>query len=142
NIWYESRAGIWSDIKSTGGSILSIGNRVNGDQPMLPVYAQVNEKVLQPDGSYVEVQLSIGAADTTLMVPESSLLEDYGAHSVIVQRSGENFERRDVKIGRRNGGWVEITEGLTLGERVVSRGAYQVKMVSTVGLTPAHGHPH
>ncbi len=59
-----------------------------------------------------------------------------------MQISGEGFERRTVKIGKRNGKNVEILQGLEVGEVVVTKGAYQVKMASMSGSTPAHGHEH
>jgi multidrug efflux pump subunit AcrA (membrane-fusion protein) len=77
-----------------------------------------------------------------LVIPISALLEDYGSYSVIVQVSGESFERRPVKIGKRNGRNVEVLSGLETGEMVVTQGAYQVKMASMSGSTPAHGHEH
>ncbi len=61
---------------------------------------------------------------------------------MIVQLSGERFESRPVRIGRSNGEFVEVTEGLKADEVVVTRGAYQVKMAAMSGTTPAHGHEH
>ena len=84
----------------------------------------------------------MGNATQNKMIPVNGLLEDYGNYSVIVQLSGESFERRSVKIGKRNGENVEIRQGLQIGEVVVTTGAYQVKMASMSGSTPAHGHEH
>ena len=41
-----------------------------------------------------------------------------------------------------NGKQVQVLSGLTEGERVVTKGAYQVKMASLGGSVPAHGHSH
>ena len=95
-----------------------------------------------PEGSFTEVQLSVGKPRKSTVIPTSSLLEDYGSYSVIVELSGESFERRPVTIGRKNGNLVEITSGLEVGEMVVSIGAYQVKMAAMSGAVPAHGHDH
>lgn len=95
-----------------------------------------------PEGSFTPIKLAIGAAKESLAIPSSALLEDYGQFSVIVQLSGESFERRNVTIGNRNGDEVEILKGLTAEEVVVSKGAYQVKMASMSGQAPAHGHSH
>ena len=142
NVRYQTASGNWSGIRESGGSILSVGKEVERDQPLIPVYAQVLEEVEMPDGSFTEVQLAVGDEANALVIPESALLEDYGNFSVIVQLSGESFERRAVKIGSRNGELVEIVEGLQEGEVVVTKGAYQVKMASMSGQTPAHGHEH
>ncbi len=95
-----------------------------------------------PEGSFTEVQLAVGTTTESLVVPASCLMEDYGYYSVMVQLSGERFERRNVTIGKRNGSEVEIARGLSLGEVVVTKGAYQVKMASMSGQAPAHGHTH
>ena len=142
NIWYQPKQGTWSSLNEKGGKILSIGKEVEADQPLISVYAEVNEGVEMPEGSFTEAQLAVGNAIENLVVPVSCLIEDYGNYSVIVQLSGESFERRNVTLGKRNGSEVEIMNGLAEGEVVVTKGAYQVKMASMSGQAPAHGHAH
>ncbi|MCF8232176.1 MAG: efflux RND transporter periplasmic adaptor subunit [Bacteroidales bacterium] len=142
NIFYQPEEGQWSSLKATGGKLLSVGKQVNRDEPMIPVFAKVGERIAMPEGSFTEVQIAVGQPGQSIAIPESALLEDYGNYSVIVQLSGELFERRPVRIGRQNGDMVEITEGLEAGEIVVSKGAYQVKMASMSGDGPSHGHVH
>ncbi len=142
NIWYQPKQGTWSSLKEKGGKILSVGKEVEADQPLISVYAEVNEGVEMPEGSFTEAQLAVGNATENLVVPVSCLMEDYGNYSVIVQLSGESFERRNVTLGKRNGSEVEIIKGLFDGEVVVTKGAYQVKMASMSGQAPAHGHAH
>jgi multidrug efflux pump subunit AcrA (membrane-fusion protein) len=95
-----------------------------------------------PDGGFTEVQIATGKPEQELIVPASALLEDYGTYSLIVQLSGEVYERRIVKIGRQNGKMVEITDGLKPGETIVTKGAYQVKMASMSAQGAGHGHVH
>ena len=142
NIWYQPESGRWSNIKESGGSILSVGKEVSKENPLLPVFVEINDAVMMPRGSMTEVQIAYGDGIENLVIPESALLEDFGTYSVIVQLSGENFETRVVQTGRRNGEYVEITDGLKEGEMVVSKGAYQVKMASAKGEASAHGHEH
>lgn len=142
NLWYQPKSGVWSSLNERGGKILSVGKEVEADQPLISVFAQVNEGVEMPEGSFTEVQLAAGKPIESQVVPTSSLLEEYGNYSVIVQLSGESFERRNVTIGMRNGSEVAIINGLQLGEVVVSKGAYQVKIASISGQAPAHGHAH
>ena len=141
-IWYRDGDAQWKKVSDTGGSILSIGKDVERENPLISVYAQVNEEVDMPEGSLTEVQIAMGNAMEGMTIPVNALLEDYGSYSVIAQLSGESFERRPVKIGKRNGENVEILSGLEAGEMVVTQGAYQVKMASMSGSTPAHGHEH
>jgi RND family efflux transporter MFP subunit len=141
-IWYQDNDGQWKDVADAEGKILSIGKDVERENPLISVFAQVNAEVDMPEGSLTPVQIAMGNATQNTMIPVNALLEDYGSYSVIVQLSGESFERRPVKIGKRNGENVEILEGLQVGEVVVTTGAYQVKMASMSGSTPAHGHEH
>jgi RND family efflux transporter MFP subunit len=141
-IWYQKGDGQWANVTDAGGDILSIGKDVERENPLISVFAKVNEEVEMPEGSLTPVQIAMGNATQNTMIPVSALLEDYGSYSVMVQLSGESFERRPVKIGKRNGENVEILQGLQVGEVVVTRGAYQVKMASMSGSTPAHGHEH
>ncbi|MCE7056237.1 efflux RND transporter periplasmic adaptor subunit [Algoriphagus sp. AGSA1] len=142
DIHYQNRSDHWSGLKATAGKVLSVGKEVESDQPLLSVFAEINDVVEMPEGSFTEVQIAFGQPKKTAVVPESALLEDYGIYSVIVELSGESFDRRPVSIGRRNGQEVEILEGVQVGEVVVTRGAYQVKMASMSGQAPAHGHEH
>lgn len=142
DLWYQPKVGVWSSLKQKRGKILSIGKEVQANKPLLSIFAQINEGVEIPEGGFTEVQLSVGTPITARVIPETTLLEDYGNYSVIVQIGGESFERRDIEIGRRNGSEVEVLEGLNQGEVVVTKGAYQVKMASMSGAVPAHGHAH
>ncbi|MBI9040240.1 efflux RND transporter periplasmic adaptor subunit [Lutibacter sp.] len=141
-IWFQTKDGQWRNVATSGGSILSIAKDVDNNRPLISVFAQVNENIDMPEGSLTQVQIAMGNATKNTMIPVNALLEDYGSYSVMVQLSGENFERRPIKIGKRNGENVEILQGLKVGEVVVTTGAYQVKMASMSGSTPAHGHEH
>ncbi|WP_026754819.1 efflux RND transporter periplasmic adaptor subunit [Sediminibacter sp. Hel_I_10] len=141
-IWYQDNDNLWKDATDAEGKILSIGKDVERENPLISVFAEVNATVGMPIGSLTPVQIAMGNATQNTMIPVNALLEDYGSYSVIVQLSGESFERRPVKIGKRNGENVEILEGLQVGEVVVTTGAYQVKMASVSGSTRAHGHEH
>lgn len=141
-IWYQTKDGKWTNVTDAEGKILSIGKDVERENPLISVFAQVNVDVDMPVGSLTQVQIAMGNATQNTVIPVNALLEDYGSYSVIVQLSGESFERRPVKIGKRNGENVEILQGLKVGEVVVTTGAYQVKMASMSGSTPAHGHDH
>lgn len=142
NVWYQTEIGNWKSIFDSEGEILSISKDVERDSPLISVYAKVNDAITLPDGSLTQVQIAKGTGEQTTLVPESALLEDYGNYSVMVQLSGESFERRPISIGQRNGKNVAVPKGLQVGDVVVTTGAYQVKMASMSGSTPAHGHEH
>ena len=52
------------------------------------------------------------------------------------------FVSRYVTLGASNGKEVQILTGLKAGDRVVTKGAYQVKLASASNAIPAHSHEH
>ena len=60
---------------------------------------------------------------------------------VYVQIDEEGYRKQEVALGANNGKEVQIIKGLHPGDRVVTQGAYQVKMASASGAIP-HGHSH
>lgn len=61
-----------------------------------------------------------------LVIPESSLLNEIGSYSVFIKHNNQ-FEKRRVEVGTRQGGIIEILNGLKEGDVVVSRGVYQLQ---------------
>ena len=127
------------------GVLASIANQIDAQSGLLNAYIALDEVVpgTRPiAGSFAEVQIEYGTATTAHVIPTSALLEQYGQFEVAVQISGEQFELRPVVIGARNALQVEVLSGVEPGDRVVSTGAYAVRMASLKGSTPAHGHTH
>jgi multidrug efflux pump subunit AcrA (membrane-fusion protein) len=72
-------------------------------------------------------------------VPREAVLDNEGRKIIYVLRSGEEFERREVTLGDEYGNKVAITAGVKRGERVVTQGAYQLKLQE---LRPADAGAH
>ena len=72
----------------------------------------------------------------------TALMEEQGNFFVYVQVTGESFDKRQVKTGAQDGTSVQIVSGLNPGDRVVTKGAYLVKLATQSGSAPAHGHEH
>lgn len=88
------------------------------------------------------VRLLTKASNVAPAIPESALVDDAGRPIVFIQASGEGFIRRPVKLGIREGGYVEVVDGVFPGERVVIRGAHLVRLATMSSQVPAHGHVH
>lgn len=93
-------------------------------------------------GAAVQVDVWTGKNDRALAVPASALVDEGGQVVLYVQRGGESFERRIVTTGIRDGGDVEIRTGLKAGERVVTRGAYLVRLAGASPKAAGEGHAH
>ena len=88
------------------------------------------------------VPLVTGAQTRQLAVPESAIVDDAGRPVVFVQVAGESFLRRPVELGIQASGYVGILDGVAAGERVVTAGAYQIRLAALSPQVPAHGHVH
>lgn len=93
-------------------------------------------------GAYAQARVFTGAGEERPAVPASAILDDNGQPVVFVQTGGESFERRPVTTGIRDGDYVAVLDGLAPGERVVSRGAWQVKLAASAPASLSHGHAH
>lgn len=93
-------------------------------------------------GMNLRVGIYTGHAEKTLAVPVSAIVDNNGTPVVFVQKEGESFERRIVNIGTKDGNWVGLRSGVTLGERVVNIGAYQVHLAAVAPAALGHGHAH
>ncbi len=93
-------------------------------------------------GARMPARVFTEPATDRLAIPRSAVIDDDGRTVVYVQISGESFERRPVELGVLDGPWVEVLRGLDPDERVVSEGAYLVKLASAGGSDIGHGHAH
>ena len=75
-------------------------------------------------------------------VPKAAVLMEAGRPYVFVQIGGERFARRFLEIAARDVDLVGIKSGVKPGERVVTRGAYDVQLASAAKGLPAEGHVH
>ena len=64
-----------------------------------------------------------------LVVPKSALLHEED-HFIVFVEKGDQFEKRLVETGIRTHNLVEIIKGVKEGEKVVTKGAYQLKNIT------------
>jgi membrane fusion protein, copper/silver efflux system len=86
--------------------------------------ARVRVELANPDGllrpdMYVDAEIDTGSAEPVLSVPDSAVLDTGTRQAVFVDKGEGRFEPRDVKLGHRGDGYVEIREGIREGEPVV-----------------------
>lgn len=130
-------------IAPPDGRVVTIGKLVDEKTRTVPIIFELaNPEQRLRIGSLATVWIETGEALRALAVPETAVVDDAGRKVVYVQVGGEAFERRLVQIGIRTGGWMQITSGLNVGERVVTRGAYDIKLAAAAGAVPEHGHAH
>ena len=121
------------------GRLLAYGRSAVGG--FVPVTFEIDNVGDLVSGAYAEVYLLTQPESGVVSVPLTALTEEQGLYFVYVQICAEEFEKREVRLGRRNGERVEVLHGLHCGDRVVTQGAYQVKLASMTTAIP-HGHSH
>jgi membrane fusion protein, heavy metal efflux system len=124
-------------------NLVSIGRVVDPESRTFPVVYQVDNRdrgiaIHQT----IHVHLLSRLAEVAPVVPEAAVVDDSGRPVVFIQESGETFVRRPVKLGIRESGYVQVLEGAFPGERVVTRGAYLIRLSALSTQAPAHGHVH
>ena len=126
-----------------GGRLVFTGLQVDPATRTVPlVYEFKNPAAGLRIGEAVTLHIETDRAEDAVAVPDSALVEEAGRFIVFVQLGGETFDKRDVTLGIRDGNWVQVIAGLKEGERIVTKGAYAIRLASVSGVIPAHGHAH
>ena len=125
------------------GRLVSTGKVLDQQSRTLPItFAFDNRTLGIPVGQALFLYLLMDPTAPRPVVPATAVVDDAGRPIVFVQRDGETFERRAVTLGPRSGDVVQITDGVKPGDRVVTKGAYLVRLASMSTTVPAHGHVH
>ncbi len=93
-------------------------------------------------GLFADVFLETGRAVEVVAIPEQAIVQDNGRPIAFVLIHGEAFQKRDLELGIRDGRFVEVRAGLRAGERVVTEGAYLVKLAAASPASFGEGHAH
>lgn len=108
------------------GKVTQIDSRVDPVSRSIAVRAELpNTKGELRPGMFMTVKLS-GAVAPALIVPEGAIVPEQGRTYVFVVENGE-ATRRQVTLGKRRPGEVEIVEGLKEHERVVVEGTQNLR---------------
>jgi Cu(I)/Ag(I) efflux system membrane fusion protein len=79
-----------------------------------------NPGLLLKPAMYAEVELAVPQATVKrLSVPDSAVLDSGNRQLVLVRRDEGRFEPREIKVGARGDGYVEVVDGVREGESVV-----------------------
>ena len=130
------------DTQALNGEMISYGKSAAGGTYYLPVTFEIDNREGLIPGSFVDIYLKTSVNSESILIPNSSILEEQGNFFSYVQTSGESFQKRYLTLGNTDGEFTEIKEGIDVGDRVVIKGAYSIKLAIMSGVMPAHGHEH
>jgi membrane fusion protein, heavy metal efflux system len=122
--------------------LLAFGRSAVAGSSTIPVQFSIDNTGGLLPGSVVEVYLKSSGEEYALAIPVTALIEEQGTYYVYVQTAGESFQKRAVTTGETDGLQIIIHSGIQPGERVVTKGAFQIKLATASGAIPAHGHEH
>jgi membrane fusion protein, copper/silver efflux system len=130
-----------------GGTVALIYPHLNAATRTARIRIEVPNlnEVLRPE-MYVDAEIEAGTSGPVLAVPESAVLDSGARQAVLVDKGDGRFEPREVKLGRRGGGYVEVTQGVTEGEAVVTSANFLIDAESNLkaalkGFSETGGQP-
>jgi multidrug efflux pump subunit AcrA (membrane-fusion protein) len=97
------------------------------------------ERIAQA-GAPVEVRVETASASDAIVVPAPALFQDQGVekYHVFVVGSDGRAHRTDIKVGLRDGERVQVTDGIKVGDLVVTSGGYALS--DGLGVRVAQGN--
>jgi len=108
------------------GKVTHLDSRVDSVTRSIAVRAELpNPKGELRPGMFMTVRLQ-GEVAPALLVPEGAIVPEQGHTYVFVVENGA-AQRREVKLGKRRPGEVEIVDGLKEHERVVAEGTQNLR---------------
>jgi len=108
------------------GRVSSVDSRIDPVTRSVTVRAEVpNPEALLKPGMFLNVEI-VRDQRNALVVPEEALVPEQNKQFVFVI-ADDLAQKREVRIGARSPGSVEILSGLSLGERVIIEGTVKVR---------------
>ena len=109
-------------------TVASIGDVVDPTSRTIKLRAWVNNQDhrLKPE-MFARLHLQIGDATRILVVPKEAVLESDGKQFVYVVDDANRYTKREVKVSNFTPDQMRVLEGLTPGQRIVTKGAVLIK---------------
>lgn len=104
-----------------GGGEFAGGGAQGGNVTMYPFKVAITDDTSElRQGFHVslEIQVKLNETDKTLVIPHTALVNEGGVDVAYVLVDGK-LSRREVQTGGMSDEWIEVVEGVKLGEQVV-----------------------
>lgn len=129
-------------VDNLQGHLLAKGASVAENNHYMPVYFEVKNDGSLLEGAFAEFWLITRETRNCIALPLDALIEEQGDYYVYRQVSGETYIKQTVTTGSGDGESIEITSGVQQGDRIVTGGAMQLKVVAMSPAIPAEQHQH
>ncbi|MDR0386158.1 MAG: efflux RND transporter periplasmic adaptor subunit [Prevotellaceae bacterium] len=129
-------------LSDLNGRLLSFGKTSGDESFYVPVTFEFDNTGDVIPGSYIEVYLLSVPQDNVITVPVSAITEEQNLYFVYLQTEEDDvYKKQEVTLGQSDGARISVLSGLNVGDKVVTRGVYQVKLAATSSVMP-EGHSH
>ncbi len=116
--------------KSIPAKLVTMGQRVDAsNQSQKALFEVDNAQGIFRLGEYVSLNVMQEAEGTIIAIPNTALVELNGKPAVFTKSSAERFMIRYLEIGEAGSLSTIVLAGTASGEKVVTSGAYQLKMM-------------
>jgi RND family efflux transporter MFP subunit len=122
------------------GEKISFGKSTGENSFYIPVYFRMSYNPDLIEGTFAEVYLIGKEINEALIVPNSSLLEEYGKFYLYVEDPDGDFIKTYIVPGYTNGEYTQVLTGLTENDVIVTTGVYQIKLSQMSAGAPSHNH--
>jgi cobalt-zinc-cadmium efflux system membrane fusion protein len=124
------------------GRKISYGRSTGENSFYIPVYFRMDYDPELIEGTFAEVFLIGKKLNDAIVVPNIALMEEFGKLYVFVADDDGDFIKRYINAGYSDGEQTIIISGLAENEKIVTSGAYRIKLSQMARSAPAHSHNH
>ena len=108
------------------GELIYIADTVDPDRRTVMVRMDMDnkERILKPE--MLASMLIMGKSRPWLVVPAAAVVREENKDYVFVQLDAKRFQLRPVMLGQETNGFLPVLEGIKIGERIVTEGAFHL----------------
>lgn len=117
------------------GTVYAIEPRIDPNTRTLKIraYSPNKERKLLP-GQFARIELIMDTIEDAMLLPTQAVVPELNGHKVYIARGGK-AESRKVQIGIRTNDNVQIVEGISLQDTVITSGILQMRPGASVSIT-------
>jgi len=111
-----------------------VASSLDAGSRRLMVRASVDnsDRRLKPE-MFANAVITIAETPLSIAVPRDAVIYEGNVARVWVSRDGGTLELRPIKVGLSNGNVIQVTEGLSASDKVVTRGSLFIDRAATLG---------
>lgn len=110
------------------GKVVRLGNQIEADSRTLEVRIETNNADGKlKAGMFADVEITTTIMKDIIVIPDTALQSDGDKQVVFVAIGDNKFEKRTVTLGMEQRGRVQVLDGVTVGEQIVTEGSFILK---------------